>query len=90
MRLLIDENISHRILKVIDKHFTGSVHVPSIKKGRVTDLEIWSYAKEHDFVIVTYDQDFYEWQQLRESPPHVVWLRFGNAPARFIADMLIS
>lgn len=89
MKLLIDENISYRILKVIDEHFPGSVHVTSIKKGRVTDLEIWGYAKQHDFVIVTYDEDFYEWQQLRESPPHVVWLRFGNAPTRYIADKLI-
>ncbi|MGF1669985.1 MAG: DUF5615 family PIN-like protein [Balneolaceae bacterium] len=37
----MDENISHRILKVIDKHFPGSAHVTSIKKGRITDLEIY-------------------------------------------------
>ena len=70
-------------------HFPGSIHAASIKNGRVTDLEIWSYAKKHDFVIVTYDEDFYEWQQLRESPPHIVWLRFGNAPTHYISDKLI-
>lgn len=89
MRLLIDENISFRILKFIDSHFPGSAHVSSIKNGKITDLEIWSYAKQHDFVIVTYDEDFYEWQQLKESPPHIIWLRFGNAPTRFIAEKLI-
>jgi len=89
MKLLIDENISYRILKFIDTHFPSSAHVTSIKNSKVTDLEIWRYAKQHDFVIVTYDEDFYEWQQLRESPPHIVWLRFGNAPTRFIADKLI-
>jgi predicted nuclease of predicted toxin-antitoxin system len=89
MKLLIDENISFRILKFIDSHFPGSAHVSSINIGKITDLEIWSYAKQHDFVIVTYDEDFYEWQQLKESPPHIIWLRFGNAPTRFIAEKLI-
>lgn len=89
MKLLIDENISYRILKHIDVHFPDSAHVTSIKEGRVTDLMIWNYAKEHNFVIVTYDEDFYEWQQLRDSPPYIVWLRFGNAPTRFIADKLV-
>jgi len=27
--------------------------------------------------------------QVRGSTPHVTWLRFGNAPTRFIADKLI-
>ena len=89
MKLLVDENISHRIIKIIDTHFPGSAHVTSIKEGRITDLDIWNYAKKHDFVIVTYDEDFYEWQQLKNSPPYIVWLRFGNAPTRFIAEKLI-
>jgi predicted nuclease of predicted toxin-antitoxin system len=89
MKLLVDENISYRVLKLIYKHFPGSIHVSAIKKGRITDLEIWKYAKKHGYVIVTYDEDFYEWQQLRDYPPYVVWLRFGNAPTKRIANKLL-
>ncbi|NBC04253.1 MAG: hypothetical protein GVY20_11170 [Bacteroidetes bacterium] len=89
MRLLLDENISYRCLKYLDKHYPGSSHVTNIKKGRITDREIWDYAKLHNYVIATYDEDFYEWQQLRGFPPFILWLRFGNASTRFIADKLI-
>jgi len=89
MKLLLDENISYRALKYIDSHFPGSVHVSNIKKGRITDREIWDYAKRNDFVITTYDEDFYEWQQLRDFPPFIIWLRFGNASTRYIAGKLI-
>jgi len=89
MKLLFDENISYRILKYIDSHFPGSAHVTTIKKGKITDREIWDYAKQHNYVIVTYDEDFYEWQQLRDFPPYITWLRFGNATTRYIAGKLI-
>lgn len=88
MKLLLDENISYRILKYIDTHFPGSDHVTTIKKGRIKDREIWEYATRHDFVIVTYDEDFYEWQQLLDYPPFIIWLRFGNASTKYIADKL--
>ena len=88
MKLLLDENISFRILKYIDFHFPGSAHVTNIKKAKLTDREIWDYAKLHNYVIVTYDEDFYEWQQLRDFPPFIIWLRFGNATTRYIADKL--
>jgi predicted nuclease of predicted toxin-antitoxin system len=88
VKLLVDENISYRILKYIDEKFVGSQHVSTMKKGRVSDLQIWKYAKEHDFIIATYDQNFYEWQLLRDFPPYIVWLRFGNAPTKKIAKNL--
>lgn len=51
-------------------------------------LKTWKFAEKHNFIIVTYDQDFYEWQQLKGFPPYLVWLRFGNAPTRKIAREL--
>lgn len=69
MKLLVDENISYRILRLIGKSFPDSIHVTAIKEGKVTDTEIWNYAKENNFIIVTYDEDFYEWQQLKGFPP---------------------
>lgn len=90
MKLLVDENISHRILPIIEEFYPGSDHVKNIGTSPVSDRFIWQYAQNHDYVIVTYDEDFYEWQQLRGYPPHIVWLRFGNAPTNYIAKKLLS
>ncbi|MFC2126677.1 DUF5615 family PIN-like protein [Bacteroidota bacterium] len=90
MKLLFDENISYRIISIINNHFPESIHVSSIRKKRFSDLDIWIFAKENDYTIVTYDADFYEWQQLRGYPPKIIWLRFGNAKTEIIADELIK
>ena len=90
MKLLFDENISYRIVKQIINYFPDSIHVTSISKNRFTDLEIWNYAKEHNYIIVTYDEDFYEWQNLKGIPPKIIWLRFGNAKTDIIARRLIK
>jgi predicted nuclease of predicted toxin-antitoxin system len=84
MKLLIDENISYRIIKLIENYFPGSIHVSSISNSRLTDLEIWKHAKDNNFIIVTHDEDYYEWQLIRENPPKTIWLRFGNTPTEII------
>jgi predicted nuclease of predicted toxin-antitoxin system len=45
MKLLVDENISWRVLRLIEG-FSDSEHVTGIKEGKVTDLDIWHYAKK--------------------------------------------
>lgn len=90
MKPLVDKNISHRILQMIEEYFPGSTHVKNIGEAPVRDRFIWKYAKSHDYIIVIYDQDFYEWQQLKSYPPYVVWLRFGNAPTKYIAKRIID
>ena len=65
MKLLFDENISHRILKHINKFFPESIHVSTIREHRFTDLDIWTYAEKNGYTIVTFDADFYEWQLIR-------------------------
>ena len=90
MKLLIDENISHRIVKLINQQFPDTLHVSSIRKKRFSDLDIWSYAKDNDFTIVTFDADFYEWQLIRGFPPKVIWLRLGNTKTEIIASELLE
>ena len=44
-----------------------------------TDREIWEYAREDDYVIVSKDSDFRQLAFLHGPPPKIVWLRVGNA-----------
>ncbi|MEN8150124.1 MAG: DUF5615 family PIN-like protein [Planctomycetota bacterium] len=55
---------------------------------RASDLEIWDYAEEHDFTILSKDADFSHLAFLRGPPPKVVWLRVGNASTRRISDVI--
>lgn len=79
MKLLIDENISFRIVKQLNELFPESAHVTDFKPPLKDDLSIFQHAKENDFIIVTFDEDFIELQALKGFPPKIVWLRMGNS-----------
>ncbi|BBC26292.1 hypothetical protein ABRG53_4035 [Pseudanabaena sp. ABRG5-3] len=55
-----------------------------------TDTEIWEFAKNNGFCIVTQDADFAERSRLYGSPPKVIWLRCGNVPTSQIEKILRS
>jgi len=91
MKLLFDANISYRIIKKLKIHFPGCLHVS--KSGLtlpITDRKIWQFALQNDFIIVTFDEYFYELSNLYNSPPKVVWLRFGNLPLNIIVERLVD
>lgn len=56
--------------------------------GQADDRHIWEVAKAGDYAIVTLDADFAELAQLRGAPPKVIWLRCGNQPTGFVADLI--
>lgn len=65
MKLLVDENISFRVLKSISSFFPQSIHVTNDSTRVKRDSEIFEYAKENDYTILTFDEDFYDLQLLR-------------------------
>lgn len=79
MKLLFDQNLSHRLVGLLENLFPNSIHVRQIGLHEADDLTIWNHAKEHDLVIVTQDSDYADWNKIRGVPPPIVWLRCGNA-----------
>jgi predicted nuclease of predicted toxin-antitoxin system len=79
MKLLFDQNLSHRLIDLLQDLFPHSAHVRALNLHQADDLAIWNYAKENGFVIVTQDADYSDWNKLRGAPPKIIWLRCGNA-----------
>ena len=79
MKLLFDENLGPRLVRQLARHFPGSTHLDAIGLHGKPDAEIWTYAREHGFVIVSKDDDFRQLSFLHGAPPKVVWLSVGNA-----------
>jgi predicted nuclease of predicted toxin-antitoxin system len=57
---------------------------------RGIDTNVWEFARENGFVIVSKDSDFNRMSAGRGHPPKVIWLRAGNCPAREIENRLRS
>ena len=90
MRLLLDQNLFHRLVKNLEEFFPGSSQVALLDMGAAPDQQIWQYAKDHDYAIVTLDADFHEFSLLWGGPPLVIWLKCGNQPKRVVQEILIG
>jgi hypothetical protein len=66
VKLLLDENLSPRLVRLIDDLFAGSVHVRSVGFKQTLDREIWEFARFNGFAILT------RMQTSRTSPFHSV------------------
>ena len=88
MKLLLDENLSRRLVRRIVDLFPGSRHVEFVGLLQVPDSLAWAYAKANDFSIVTADADFYEMASTLGPPPKVIWLKGCDYPTAVTEDLL--
>ena len=92
MKLLLDANISWRLVSILKEHFGECVHVDDIHELAFSekDSKIWQYAKDNGYNIVTCDNDFNEIAALKGFPPKIVLLRTGNCSRKFMSNLLIQ
>jgi predicted nuclease of predicted toxin-antitoxin system len=88
MKLLFDQNLSPRLVTRLADLFPGSNHVSLLRLDKVPDTQVWLYAHDLDFVIVTKDADFGELSTLRGFPPKIIWLQVGNCTTSTIENIL--
>ncbi len=90
MKLLLDENISSKLVKFLMQDFPESSHIDYLKMQGSTDTNIWEYAKNENYIIVSKDNDFRQRSFLFGSPPKVIWISVGNSGTKIIKDLLLQ
>jgi predicted nuclease of predicted toxin-antitoxin system len=90
VKLLLDENLSPRLVSRLADLFVGSAHVHNCGLGGASDAAIWEFAATNDFAIVSKDLDFQELGILRSGPPKLIWLRTGNCSTADVEKILRS
>ena len=88
MKLLLDENLSDRIVSRIVDLYPNSEHVKTLGLINTDDAVIWEYAKMNEFVIVSKDSDFHQRSLLYGHPPKFIYLRIGNSSTSRIVQVL--
>ena len=88
MKLLFDENLSPKLVPILNDIFPGSLHVYDVGLSGQDDEAVWHYAREHNCIVVSKDSDFHEWNLLFGSPPKIIWLKKGNCSTKDIANLL--
>lgn len=86
--LLFDENLSPRLITRLADIYPGSAHVSEVGLDHALDSEVWRYARENHFMIVTKDADFSEMSLVSGFPPKIIWIRRGNCSTHDIEKIL--
>ena len=89
MKLLLDQNLPRSMLGLIRSRVPQSDHVLALDLDRATDKEIFDFAAENGFTIVSKDSDFRQLSFLHGSPPKVIWLRVGNRSTKETREILM-
>ncbi len=90
MKLLLDQNISPKLALRLHSSYPETVHVRDAGLDRAADEDVWTFASEHGFTIVTKDSDFSRRAFLFGHPPKVIWIRTGNCSTDEIEGLLVG
>ena len=80
--------MSPKLAEFLRDEYPGSIHVRDAGLQGAADHQIWEYARDRGFVIVSKDDDFRQRSFLHGAPPKVIWLQVGNAGTAAIAELL--
>ncbi len=91
MKLLLDANLSWRLVKSLSLIYENVEHVNSVGlKVPAKDFEIWNWAKKNGHTIVTNDEDFLQLVMNQGYPPKIILIRIGNQSSKHILDLLTT
>ena len=78
MKLLFDQNLSHRLVRALADVYPDCEHVRNVGLKEAPDTDVWNYAGRGGFMIVSKDSDFHQRSLLLGYPPKVIWVKLGN------------
>lgn len=90
MKLLLDENLSPKLPRLLEGSFPGSLHVRDCGLKGQPDQAVWDYARTHGFTLVSKDGDFYQRSLLYGPPPKLIWLCLGNCTRQQVLNLLLQ
>lgn len=90
MKLLLDENLSRRIVPALQARFPGSSQVALLGLESTTDAQLCDFAAKNGFVVCSKDDDFEQIVAARSYRPKLIRIALGNASNDQILRSLLA
>jgi predicted nuclease of predicted toxin-antitoxin system len=91
MKILLDANISYKLVNELKPIFEECDHVDLIGLDvPAQDIDIWKFAQNNGHIIITKDGDFLNLLELKGFPPKIVLLKTGNNSSKALMELLIK
>jgi predicted nuclease of predicted toxin-antitoxin system len=88
VRFLFDENLSPKLIPRLSDLFPFAIHVRDVDLKQSSDEDIWNYAKQHGYLIITTDGDFRTRALSLGPPPKVILIERCDFPTRIIEELI--
>lgn len=86
----MDAHLPPVLARVMTREGYEVVHVAELEMKGASDPDIWQYAQEHDYVVISKDEDFMRYRTDTDGKPRFIWVRTGNCKNRELIDTLLA
>jgi predicted nuclease of predicted toxin-antitoxin system len=88
VKILFDQNISFRLVNRIKDIFPLAKQVRDVGIENYSDHDIWLFAQKENYIIVTFDSDFYDFSVVWGLPPKIILIKSFNQTSNNIEALL--
>jgi predicted nuclease of predicted toxin-antitoxin system len=88
VRLLLDQNLSYKLVSRWQDLFPGSAHLREFGLTQADDAEVWAFAAAGSYVVTTKDRDFEDEALFPGPPPKCIRLAVGNTSTNEIDEFV--
>lgn len=91
MKILVDQNISHRLPGKMRTFPAEFRHIKDEGLMDANDHAIFVYARVNKFdAVMTLDDDFVKLLNAYSSPPKIIWIRTGNCSTNYLSSLILD
>lgn len=90
MRFLVDNQLPAALARFLNDAGDECRHVLDEGLAQAPDAEVWRYAAEHQFILVSKDEDFFHRAARPDARVQLVWVRLGNCRKQQLLDAIAS
>jgi predicted nuclease of predicted toxin-antitoxin system len=89
-RFIVDEQLSPDLATRLSSAGLECVHVIQLIGREAPDKNIWTYAYENGWGIISKDEDFANLHILAKGPPNLIWIRLGNCRNGYLIPRMVA
>jgi len=78
VKFLVDNQLPTALARFLTGIGTEAVHVLDVGLAQSADAELWSFAVENKFVLISKDHDFLHFLERTAPDGQLIWVRVGN------------
>ena len=78
MKFLVDNQLPPALADFLRARGEEAQHVLELGFDRASDQELWFFAQQHGWIVISKDGDFLHLAKRATGSARLLWIRFGN------------